>query len=94
MFTRTCPRLTLAVLLSRFTDQPILDMTGLKREYEVQLEWTPDNLKPDAGGQPLDTATPSLFAAVREQLGLKLEARKGPLGVVGVDHAERVPLAN
>jgi uncharacterized protein (TIGR03435 family) len=90
--------LALAVLLTRFTDQPIIDMTGLKELYDVQLEWTPDNRKapnpsnPATG--PVDAAAPSLFTAVREQLGLKLEARKGPLDVVVVDHAERVPIAN
>jgi uncharacterized protein (TIGR03435 family) len=88
--------LTLAVLLSRFTDLPILDMTDLKSQYDVDLEWTPDNRKaPAPGADSADAAeAPSLFSAVREQLGLKLEARKGPLDVVVVDHAERVPTGN
>jgi uncharacterized protein (TIGR03435 family) len=77
--------LTLAVLLSRFTDLPVLDMTGLKTQYDVDLHWTNDKPGDDA---------PSLYAAVREQIGLKLETRKGPLDVVVVDHAERVPLGN
>lgn len=74
----------------RSADQPILDMTGLKGEYDVQLEWTPDQ----GTAAVVGTGVPSLFAAVREQLGLKLEARKGPLDVVVVDHVERVPLPN
>ncbi len=90
--------LTLAVLLTRFTEQPILDMTGLKGLYDVQLEWTPDNPKPSGPSSAVaeagDADTPSLFAAVREQLGLKLESRKGPLDVVVIDHVEKVPIAN
>jgi len=83
---------TLAVLLTRFTEQPILDMTGLKGQYDVDLQWMPDtNARPPAEAGDM---APSLFAAVREQLGLKLEARKGPLDVVVVDHAERTPIGN
>jgi uncharacterized protein (TIGR03435 family) len=54
---------TLAFLLTRFTAQPILDMTGLKDQYDVDLQWMPDtNARPpvESGGM-----TPSLFAAVR-----------------------------
>jgi uncharacterized protein (TIGR03435 family) len=86
---------TLAVLLTRFTDQPILDMTGLKGQYDVDLQWMPErsNVSPLAEPQTADAA-PSLFAATRGQLGLKLEARKDPLDVIVVDHAERIPLGN
>jgi uncharacterized protein (TIGR03435 family) len=86
---------TLAVLLTRFTGEPILDMTGLKGGYDVDLQWMPDIANASTPAQPGDmTAAPSLFAALREQLGLKLEARKGPMDVVVVDHAERVPIGN
>jgi uncharacterized protein (TIGR03435 family) len=86
---------TLAVLLTRFTEQPILDMTGLKGQYDVDLKWTPDSASGTPAAEPVDmTTAPSLFAAVREQLGLKLEARKGPMDTVVVDHAERIPIGN
>jgi uncharacterized protein (TIGR03435 family) len=86
---------TLAVLLTRFTQQPILDMTSLKGEYDIDLQWTPDNANTAPSTNSGDvTAAPSLFAALREQLGLKLEARKGPMDVVVVDHANRVPSGN
>jgi uncharacterized protein (TIGR03435 family) len=64
-------------------------MTGLKGLLEVKLEWTPD-------GQPgVDAdAGPSIFTAMQEQLGLKLESRKGPLDVLVVDRAEKVPAEN
>ena len=84
--------LTVAVLLTRFTELAVLDKTGLTGQYDMDLEWTPDTNarpSPEAG-----EAAPSLFSAVREQLGLKLEARKGPLDVVVVDHAARVPIGN
>jgi uncharacterized protein (TIGR03435 family) len=71
----------LATLLSRFERQTIVDMTGLAGPYEIKLEW--------------DTAAgPSIFTAVQEQLGLKLESRKGPLDVLVIDHADQIPGAN
>jgi uncharacterized protein (TIGR03435 family) len=87
--------LTLAVLLSRFTDQPILDRSGLNGKYDVDLQWTPDSPSaiPPADAQNVD-ASPALSAATREQLGIRLEERKGPLDVVVVDHVERSPTAN
>jgi uncharacterized protein (TIGR03435 family) len=43
---------------------------------------------------PEDSTAPSIFAAVQEQLGLRLEALKGPLDVVVIDHADKVPAEN
>lgn len=87
---------TLAMLLSRFQRQTILDLTGLKGFFEVKLEWTPDNNRPlPPGGDAADVPSgPSLFTAVGEQLGLKLESRKGPVDVLVVDRAEQVPAEN
>lgn len=81
----------LATLLSRFERQTVVDMTGLKGTYELQLVWSPD-LGNQAGAEP--ASGPSLFAAVQEQLGLKLESRKGPLEVLVVDSAGKTPLEN
>jgi uncharacterized protein (TIGR03435 family) len=81
---------TLATVLSRFTGQTILDMTGLTASYDLKLEWAPEN-----PGTPSDADSgPSLFAAVEQQLGLKLEVRKGPVEIIVIDHAERVPAQN
>jgi uncharacterized protein (TIGR03435 family) len=94
---------TLAMLLSRFERQAILDATGLKGNYEVKLEWTPEsvrNLPPRPDGQPVmfngepADARPSLATAVQEQLGLKLESRKNPIDVLVVDRAEKTPSEN
>ncbi len=81
----------LALLLSRFERQTVLDMTGLKGFFEVRLEWTPDDGRAPAAA---DSVGPSLYTAVQEQLGLKLEARKGLVDVVVVDGAEKVPGEN
>ncbi len=81
----------LAYLLSRFeTERPIIDRTGLDGVYQVKLSWT---LRPLQNASP-DAAGISLFTALEEQLGLKLEARKGPVDVLVVDGAEKIPGGN
>jgi uncharacterized protein (TIGR03435 family) len=88
------PMQTLAGFLSRFERQIVMDMTGLKGFYDVKLEWTPD-LPTLVNGAPAETAPgPSLFTAVQEQLGLRLESRKGPVDVLVVDHADQIPAEN
>jgi uncharacterized protein (TIGR03435 family) len=81
----------LAMLISRMTRMPVLDKTGLKGYYEVKLQWSPEDITGKTEENPLG---PPIFTAVQEQLGLKLESRKGPVDVLVVDHAEKVPLAN
>jgi uncharacterized protein (TIGR03435 family) len=67
--------------------KPVVDATGLSGTYDLSLYWVPDPMRPDAEG-------PTIFGALQEQLGLKLESRKVMLPVVVVDHAERVPTEN
>ena len=61
----------------------VLDETGLAGTYDYSLAWTPDD------PQHAETAGPSLFTALKEQLGLKLELQKRPVDVVIIDHIER-----
>jgi uncharacterized protein (TIGR03435 family) len=86
---------TFVTLLSRFLREPVLDLTGLPGLYEVRLEWTPDpslTTAPDAGADA--GVFPSIRKAIEEQLGLRLEPHKGPVEVLVVDHADKVPLGN
>lgn len=85
------PMRTLALLISRFERETVIDMTGLGGVYQIKLEWTPDLDRPPNADAP---PGPSLFTAVQEQLGLKLESRKGPVDVLVVDHADQTPAEN
>jgi uncharacterized protein (TIGR03435 family) len=69
-----------AQLAGRVLDRAVLDRTGIAGEFDVSLEWTPDE-SPDRG--------PSIFTALQEQLGLKLETQRGVVDVLVVDHVER-----
>jgi uncharacterized protein (TIGR03435 family) len=77
--------------------RPVQDMTGLSGYYEFNLKWTPDDTVP-AGAENTSAAPgdrpPSIFTALQEQLGLRLESRKLPTEIVVVDHVERVPTEN
>jgi uncharacterized protein (TIGR03435 family) len=82
------PMQKLADLLARITGHQVVEATGLKGVYNFKLEWTPD--------EAASAADPglSLLSALREQLGLRLEGRKGPVDVLVVDHIERAPTEN
>ncbi len=69
----------------------VVDATGLNGKFEFKLEWVPDESQPNSGGDapPPDATGASIFAAIQEQLGLKLEAMKGPVEVLVIDHVER-----
>ena len=90
----------LAYLLSENLDRYVLDSTGLKSIYDVDLQWTPDeaSVLPGAGEAPdpfpSTSDRPNLFLAIQQQLGLKLESGRAPVKVVVVDHVERSPTAN
>jgi uncharacterized protein (TIGR03435 family) len=74
----------LARQLSATAGGPVLDRTGLAGSYVYTLDWFPANRVP-----PPDLDTPSMFKAVEEQLGLKLEQAKGPLQKLVIDRAEK-----
>lgn len=83
-----------ASLLQRSAlDRPVVDKTGLSGRFDFDLEFTPDETLFNglfAGvAIPDDAAKPGLFTAIQQQLGLKLEAAKGPLEAIVIDHAER-----
>lgn len=63
-----------------------VDRTGLSGVYDIDLKWTPDNGSPQYAQTPADG--PSLFTAVEEQLGLKLDSAKALVKVLVIDHLE------
>jgi uncharacterized protein (TIGR03435 family) len=74
----------LAGQLSGTAGRPVVDKTGLNGYYKYTLDWTPANRTPES-----DSDTPSLFTALQEQLGLKLQPAKVPYEFLVIDHAEK-----
>jgi uncharacterized protein (TIGR03435 family) len=79
----------LAWLLSFYVGRPIIDRTGLKGSYDFTLSWTPDLSAGLPEGASADTSDPGIFEALQKQLGLRLEAQKGPVEILVIDHAEK-----
>ena len=74
--------------------RPIIDKTGLTGTFNATLRFTPDAIPTrDPNAAPVDSNGPSIFAAVQEQLGLKLDPQKAAIDVLVVDEAQR-PTAN
>ena len=84
----------LAEELSKEVGRPVVDKTGIAGRYDLKLHWTPDDVSEPRllNGVAVDSG-PSLFTALQEQLGLKLEPAKGPVQVLVIDHVE-MPSAN
>lgn len=78
-------------VISRLTDRKVFDQTNLTGRYNIDLEYAPDQAEfpPGAPPRPPIDDRPSLFTALQEQLGLKLESTKGPVDVFVIDHIER-----
>jgi uncharacterized protein (TIGR03435 family) len=84
----------LAHSLSEILGRPVVDKKGLTGNFNISMEWTPDDaqlsmLPPDAPRPSLDASGPSIFLAIQEQLGLKLESQKGPVEILVIDRAEK-----
>jgi uncharacterized protein (TIGR03435 family) len=79
----------LASVLQALTGRPVMDRTGLTGAFDFDLQWTsgPVALAPGAGPSPDDG--PSIFTALQEQLGLRLEPGRAPFDVVVVDAVQR-----
>ncbi|HWE52950.1 MAG TPA: TIGR03435 family protein [Bryobacteraceae bacterium] len=88
-----------AALLSNLTSRPVSNATDLHGKYDLSLSWvnraglsTSDNGINTSGAS--DEPEPTIFSALQQQLGLKLEPTKGPLPVIVIDRLERVPTEN
>ena len=102
----TMARLTEA--LGMAVGRPVVDKTGLVGTYDVTLDFSPEGMGPgpkdsapaEGGGNPPEAprdsngSGPTLFTALQEQLGLKLEMRRGPVDLWVVDRVEKVPAGN
>ena len=91
MSGRRASMANLATYLERRLRRPVRDQSELPGRYDFDLEWMPDPGSCSASPVEADLASDgaSLFTALQETLGLKLEATKGPVEVIVVDHAER-----
>jgi uncharacterized protein (TIGR03435 family) len=97
-------------ILARSVDRPVVDQTELKGTYDFNLDYTPDESTrmpmpagippppPGGGGEMHGAENPdnglTLFAALQAQLGLKLEAKRGPVELIVVDRVEKAPTEN
>jgi len=99
-----------AGMLSGQLGKPVTDATGLKGKYDFELYWVASGMmgfggrglpvpppEGGAGAAPVISdpdSGPTLIGAVQEQLGLKLEQKKGPVDIIVIDHIEKVPTEN
>jgi uncharacterized protein (TIGR03435 family) len=90
----------IAGMLAQQLGRPVIDKTELKGNFDFSLKWTPDETQRGMGlggmekpvtdsPLPADPSGPSIFTAVQEQLGLRLEATRGPVEILVIDHVEK-----
>jgi uncharacterized protein (TIGR03435 family) len=88
-----CTNTELAGVFVPHVGRTIIDKTGLTSVYDFTLQFMPDDAAvapvAGAGSSAPDPTAPSIFTAIQEQLGLKLESGKGPVEVIVIDHVER-----
>ena len=95
----------IAKTLSDQSNRPVVDATGLKGSYDVDLKWAVDlnftlsesrkaEIRDMVGELPDGGGGPALVRAVQDQLGLRLNSTKGPGEFVVIDHVEKVPSGN
>ncbi len=69
-------------------DRPLVDVTGLKGSYDFALKWSPEDASASAN------SSGSIYAALQEQLGLRLEARRIAARILVVDRMQKIPSGN
>jgi uncharacterized protein (TIGR03435 family) len=86
-----CTMTALAKQLSQMLHLPVADLTEANGQFDFRLEWVPDDMQQQslAGSDPVVSSGSSIFSAVQEQLGLKLESHKVPVEVFAIDHVEK-----
>jgi uncharacterized protein (TIGR03435 family) len=105
---RKLTMLSFVDMLARFEDRPVIDMTDLKGNYDVDLNFTTEDYNalmirsaiaagvvlPPEAMKALEYASGDSLLAALEKVGLKLEARKAPLDVIVIDHMAKAPTEN
>ena len=79
----------IAAALSSMVEAPVVDKTGLTGPYNFTLEFAPEQGAVVSTADDTGPVRPSIFTALQEQLGLKLESGKGPVSHLIIDHIER-----
>ena len=93
--TGSMPIPLLATSVSQWVDRPVIDKTGLRGNYDVELTYSPDVGQgtrfgaAEADAPSANGNAPSLFSALREELGLQLKASRGPVQILVIDRVER-----
>lgn len=84
---------TVAKTLGEIVGRSVLDQTQLSGSFDIELNYVPDPMPPSQAippdSKPIDPSGPSIFTAIREQLGLKLESRRKPVEILVIDRIER-----
>ncbi|MDR3699324.1 MAG: TIGR03435 family protein [Candidatus Sulfopaludibacter sp.] len=83
-----------ADLLARILGETVVDKTGIDGVYDFEFKWTADDMDGSTSSTSNGDPAPSLFTAIQETLGLRLQAQKVPVEIIVVDHVERVPIEN
>lgn len=91
MMGKTMPEI--AIALSFRVDRPVVNRTGMDGPFYLYLNYAPLSAQ-SRNGSPAPSEPPDFFAAVQEQLGLKLRPKKEPINMLILDHAARLPVAN
>jgi len=93
----------LALILSSYSDRPVVDRTGIQGIFDIKMQWNPFAARPQPaddsprspaaesreGPRPDLASLPALFDALDQQLGLRLESHKGPVEIYVIDRVER-----
>ena len=79
----------IVIVLNRAVDRPIVDRTNLKGYFNMRVQFASDAAVPAAPADSTDPAGPSIFTAIQEQLGLKLEPAREAMEVLVIESVQR-----
>ena len=76
-------------ILDREMGRIVVDRSGIEGRYDLALEWSPEDGSLNSASNGGQSSGPSIFTALEEQLGLKLESSKGPVKILVIDRVEQ-----